>query len=758
MATYKLYLFELVDRIKGIFDKMKGRYTHMKNKMIVIILCISMLFSASVFYNDTQTKALDAVPVFSKESGSYKDAFKLEITAVNSAKIFYTLDGSDVFVNGEISDKAIEYVDGIDVHDRQGEPNVLCNEENSHRIDHKYGNAGYVPKDSDVKKCTVVKAALQFEDKTVSPTITKVYFVGSNQAQDYKIPVVSLVTDSSNLFDEEKGIMVSGKHNNFEQSGQDWERVAAMTFFDAGGNLIKEATTDVGIRIHGGYSRNMPQKSLNINLREEYGQKNIKYELIPGEKNKDGSATNKYKKLMLHNGGNDAMYTKFHDVFLQSLVSGVESLDTQASTPCVLYLNGEYWGLYNLKDRFSDNWVEEHYGIDKENVIVIKNGEVEDGQPDDINKFYEMGKFMDYPNGNYKPAQKVDMTDEKLYKKFEEEFDVQSFSDYLAFEMLIGNSDWNRCQNNSCWRVRDTGSGKYEDGKWRWLVFDTEYSMGLYGEDVYANNSDGISFLKNEEPVFENAWDNPKFKKIFAKSVKRLLDNELNYEKNKPYFDKLTEEYREYNKENLLRWGSSQHVATFEIFDKEVARMESFWEKMEKRAYDTFEKYGIDLSDIDRVDPTPTLEPTATPEPTATLAPSPTPYQTITPAPTKTPQYSPIPSQPSSLENSDKKASATEIKAVKMKLKKVSGIKAKRKKNKIILSWKKQKYATGYVIKYAKKKNFKSCKTDYTKANKKSYASVGFLKKKCYFKIAAYKNLKGKKVIGKYTKLTLKKK
>jgi len=235
-------------------------------------------------------------------------------------------------------------------------------------------------------------------DGNKSGVLTKTYFIGNNLANYASHRVISLVTDPYNLVDRNYGILVRGAANkrwpnyNFNMKGQEWEREAYLELFegDATSRSVK-LSTGVGIRVRGGWSRAAGQKSFTVYFREEYGINNLRdYNLIPGAVKADGKTpVERYKSFMLRNGANDGEYTKFYDVFLQDLVSD-RNFTTQASVPCIVYLNGEYWGPYNLQERYSDNHTEYKYGVKKENVISYDNGELDDGTKADEALFWQM--------------------------------------------------------------------------------------------------------------------------------------------------------------------------------------------------------------------------------------------------------------------------------------------------------------------------------------------------------------------------------
>ncbi|MGN1090806.1 MAG: CotH kinase family protein [Huintestinicola sp.] len=425
---------------------------------------------------------------FSMPSGFYEEKITLEMTCtVPEGKIYYTLDGS------EPTEKSQLYTKPLTLKNRSGEENVL-----SAAAGISKGN-NYVPSQK-VKKANVIRAAALLPDGTWSEIVNGTYFVGIDREEQYEsLPVISILTDTANLFNNETGIYVLGQTykewsaeqtehyedwqavGNYSNSGREWERPAAMEFLPADGS--EGFSQNFGMRVMGAASRSAAQKSLRFIAREEYGKKNLKYELIPNNLRSDGQGeVEKYKSFALRNGGNDCDFAKIRDPFWQSLAENIRC-ETQQSTPCVVYIDGEYWGLYTITEDYSDNYFENNYGIDNKNVVLIKCGEVEDGEESDIELYNELYDFI---TGN-------DMSDTANYLKACEMIDMGSLWDYCALNLYIHNQDGIFENNNwRMWRVRQADdSCEVSDGRWRMVVYDIDYSSGIY-DGGYAG-TDNIS-------------------------------------------------------------------------------------------------------------------------------------------------------------------------------------------------------------------------------------------------------------------------
>jgi hypothetical protein len=455
--------------------------------------------------SEAEPEEINYAPVFNVSSGFYDEAFGLEITCADeNAVIYFTTDGSIPTEDSEV------YTDGMLLVNKTDEDNVLS------AITGVNPSGDYVPSEN-VIKANVIRAVAKLTDGTMSDVTSGTFFVGVDREAEYgSLPIISMYTDSDNLFDYETGIYVMGtsydewleensanqykegweKEGNFTQKGREWERPAEIEYMPS--DETEGFSQNVGIRIMGAASRRNSQKSFRIIAREDYGSKNIKYSLISNNEKSNGTGeVEKYKSFLLRDGGNDNDYAKLRDPFLQSLVSA-RSFETQQSTPCVLFIDGEYWGMYALTEDYSDNYFQNNYDIDNDNIIYIKRGEVEDGLDEDIELYNEMINFI---TGN-------DMSIDSNYEKACELLDMQGFIEYLAFNLYINNEDSFFESNNwGMWRVRETDSeNEYADGKWRMVCYDTEFSLGLYNGGDGWNTNNIKKQIEKAEAAAGQAW------------------------------------------------------------------------------------------------------------------------------------------------------------------------------------------------------------------------------------------------------------
>ncbi|MBQ8175856.1 MAG: CotH kinase family protein [Oscillospiraceae bacterium] len=509
---------------------------------------------------------------FSHGSGFYASDITLEMNcATDGVKIFYTLDGSVP------DDTDILYTGAINLSNKSDSPNTISAQQGIS------AGSDYTPK-GKVKKANVIRAVAYLPDGTRGEVRNGTFWVGIDRNEEYgNVPVISLMTEIDNLYDYETGIYTLGKtydewkaeqegpyeawqaQGNYSNKGKEWERPVNMEYIEADGGSFMQ---DLGFRIMGAASRNDTQKSLRLVAREDYGLKAVEYPLIPGTQRSDGTGeVTKYKSFVLRNGGNDASFAKIRDPYIQKLADGGR-YDTMASMPCIVYLNGEYWGMYTMAEDYSDNYIENNYGIDNKNVIAVKQGEIEEGNDSDIELYNEM---FDFVTTN-------DMADEANYAKACEMIDMGSLVDYLALNLYIYNEDGIfEGHNWQMWRVRDKGEDSpYADGKWRMLVYDNDYSSGIYNDGnnyTVDNISKALQKAAETEPITVDEETGEEMRNVAA-MINSLYQN--------PTF-----------KEDLVTAMCNMRNVYFEQ-EKAMALMKEMGDVYKKLVPPTFDRFGPD--------------------------------------------------------------------------------------------------------------------------------------------------------------------
>lgn len=359
-----------------------------------------------------------------------------------------------------------------------------------------------------VAETAIVRARCFQAEHVPSRIATSSYLFGESSS----LPIVSLVTDPDNLWADETGIYVLGDDYDpeFPHYGanfwQDWERPAHFELFEPDGAL--GVALDLGIKIHGGWTRAFPQKSLRLCARGGYGAAKIDYRMFAD------LDIDEFEFLILRNSGNDWCITHFRDALMQGLTAGFD-LDVQAYRPAVVFINGEYWGIHNIRERIDEHYLASHHGVDPDAVDLLELQYEE--VAGDNGHYLAMLDFI----------AASDMTDDAVYQQVQALMDTDNFATYNIFEIFFGNTDWPG-NNLKYWRPRAP------DGRWRWLLFDLDYGLGIgvmYYHDTlaYALAPDGPDWPNPTWATYllRKLMENGTFRRDFINRYADLLNTRL---------------------------------------------------------------------------------------------------------------------------------------------------------------------------------------------------------------------------------------
>ncbi len=360
-------------------------------------------------------------PVYSVMGGLYKtgDTFSVELSVPSSCQVYYTLDYTDPTPSSTLY-------------------------------------TGPIP----VSGTTVLRTRVYGDGYLESIMDTQSYLYDVNNGGG-TVYVVSLVSDPYNLTSDEAGIMVKGPNalpnypfgsmNKGANFWMDWEREAHVEVFNPDGSTM--ISQECGIKLHGQYSRAEKQKAFKVIARSKYGANRFQAAIFSHR------PYTEYQSFLLRSSSEDGYKTRFRDALLQRLAEG-GCVDYQETEIGVLYIDGQYWGHYNLRER-----------ICKSNICQFEGWE---GDEDDIDLIKANTNVMQGSNETMEQllqyVKSHDMNTAEAYEVLDKAIDIQNYIEYMAVEMYTGNTDTLNVK-----RYRNPKA----DGKWRWVLFDLDWSFSV---------------------------------------------------------------------------------------------------------------------------------------------------------------------------------------------------------------------------------------------------------------------------------------
>lgn len=342
-----------------------------------------------------------------------------------------------------------------------------------------------------LRRNTVIQACLIDANNKVLAQRTETYFI---QEPRRNFPVVCVTMDPEILFNVDHGIFKAGPHAQKAQwkmpGANFWteeEFPAHAVIYDAKGGETFHGMC--GFRLFGGLSRIFPQKSFSLSFRKQYNQNRISADLF------QSGTTKEYKHIVLRNAGSDFGKAHIRDALISTLVKD-ENIEVQDYAPSIVYLNGKYWGLYHLREKTNRYFLEQQTGIPRDSINLLRHKE-------DVIKGTDVSyqKLLDI-------LATQDILNPEVQEQIESRMDVQNFLLYKSIQIYIDNIDAGG--NIKYWKP-DT-----DPGRWRWILFDTDYGFGLHDPLAYQNNSIAFHLESGKDQ-----WPNPDWSTFILRTLIR---------------------------------------------------------------------------------------------------------------------------------------------------------------------------------------------------------------------------------------------
>lgn len=393
----------------------------------------------------------------------------------------------------------------------------------------------------------VVKARSFEVGKLPSEIVTSTYLIGF----ETELPVFSISTNPSLLFDDQTGIMVDGPNWTPEHPHLganywlDVEVPAHLEFFTP--YKFRAINQDIGIKVHGGsISRTRPQKSLRMMGRKAYGKGRMDYPFFT-----DKPQIKEYKRIVLRNASGDFNQAHFRDGMAQKVILKALNVDVLAYEPAVLFINGRYYGIENIREKTGKYYYENNHMADPDQIDAMKEDTI-----------VEYGDSLDFHNLNQFIVQS-DLSSDAVFDSVNKRFDTESFADYLIAETFSNNNDW-PLNNIKYWRERKPGS------RWRYMLFDLDVTYNGEGWSPVTLNwlstcLDSLVPLTRHMQIAVKLFENNRYKNAFINRYADLLNTAFTPDSISIIIDGVKSKIASEMIRHKQRWGGNINDWNYEI-------------------------------------------------------------------------------------------------------------------------------------------------------------------------------------------------
>jgi len=443
--------------------------------------------------------------------------------------------------------------------------------DNAEQIDIYYSLDGMPPDDSAIlyqapitlDATVAVRAIGYLGGLAPSDVVTHTYFID----EPVHLPFISIVTDPDNFFSDERGIYVTGTNGTggycdsaIRNLKQDWERPVNVELYETDGTL--GFNQRAGVKIFGGCSRHrFPQKSLALFARQIYGKGSFRYQLFP---DKD---IDRFESFILRSSADDQVHTMFRDALSQMVLVEHMDADYQAYRPAVVFLNGQYWGIHNIREKVNEHYVAGNFHVDADDVNLLeRNGSVVSG----TDAGYDA--MVDYANSH-------DLADPDHYEVVRAQIDISQYIDYQIGHIYLAERDWPG-NNIKFWRA---SSGPY--ARWRWVNFDMDqcFTTGWISEDMIDKTTTTLgSGWPNPEwstRLFRNLLENEGFRNEFVQRYAYHMNTTFHPDRILELIDRLQQRLSPEIPRHITRWGGQKDPDALETWQSPTFNSVARWEQ-----------------------------------------------------------------------------------------------------------------------------------------------------------------------------------
>ena len=417
---------------------------------------------------------------FSQDGGWFDEEQELTLTTDNSkAKIYYTLNGAAP------DSSSMEYNSPL-----------------------------------QISKTTPVRAIAYASCKYPGRVSSHTFFINESST----MPVSTMFADSSDLWDEEYGLFTEANEESSEEIPVHFE------YWDNQGNKLYN--TDCGARLHGHGSRSFAQKSMRLYARDLYNNDDFDYPFFGGK------YPDSFERLVLRNGGTDWLKAILRDGFANILASDIPGMIVTAYQPTVHYLNGEYWGILNLRERIDEKFLAKKYNVSEESIDYLQNyGTLKTGSAKKYNDFMDSLMAMDMQSAG-------------AYDFLNNNIDMFGLHSYVIFEVFMRNIDWPNTNQ------RFFSSNEY-DGKLRWVLNDLDLACGIKIHLDKSAMQRAVSHSSDFGKMLSKMMENEQFKIEYINRSADMINYYLQEEHCVTILDSLIDIYDDEIERHQAKWPES---------------------------------------------------------------------------------------------------------------------------------------------------------------------------------------------------------
>ena len=493
--------------------------------------------------------------LFSHHAGIYEDGFWLELSAKEGYKIYYTTDGTDPKTNGK------EYTASIPLADSSAvAPGPTIQGGTGH---------GFGSHSNSLPGGYVIKAyATNGTDST--DVFTNTYFI-SETFYEYGVSLMSLSMDKNLIYGKD------GFYTNYNQTDKQGNPVpnqrqtGMMEVFSADG--VRHGSSYVELAISGHGSSGWPMKSMRLYYKSANNTAvgtdgDLNYDLFDGYARDDqGHAITDFSRLLLRNSGNDYMDSYIRDAYMQRVSRDLD-VYTMAYAPVLLFINGEFWGVYNARERYSPEYVESHTGANKDTVALVESD-------------YHALTVLGNPGAPYIPMESTqadadefnalvsyirshDLSVQEHYDYVAERLDVNSFMDMYVSRLFFNARDWPE-NNIKVFKNRNADDPSGADTKWHFSLLDMDMGIAMYPMGHWADTAEKANLFGWIDStntvvgtIMHGLCRNAGFKQAFISRFAYVVDRIYTPEFLEAELDAVVAEREPLVELQTKRWGASE--------------------------------------------------------------------------------------------------------------------------------------------------------------------------------------------------------